>query len=79
MASHNPNFIGTFHIDSNLCGKIIEFFNNSESLQSQGQIASGIDETRKKSIDITINPKDLANPDYIHLKAYFDHLFNCYS
>ena len=79
MTSHNPNFIGTFHIDSNLCSKIIEFFNNNESLQSKGQTVSGLDETRKKSIDITINPKDLIKPDYLYLKAYFDNLFNCYS
>ena len=79
MTNNNPNFIGIFQIDTNLCDKIIEFFNENQSLQSKGEIINGVDETKKKSVDIAVNPKDLSKPDYQHLKIYFEHLFNCYS
>lgn len=79
MTNNNPNFIGIFQIDTNLCDKIIDFFNENQSLQSKGEIINGVDETKKKSVDIAVNPKDLSKPDYQYLKIYFDHLFNCYS
>lgn len=79
MTNNNPNFIGIFQIDTNLCDKIIDFFNKNQSLQSKGEIINGVDETKKKSVDIAVNPKDLSKPDYQYLKIYFDHLFNCYS
>ena len=79
MANINPNFIGTFQIDTNLCDKIVDFFNENKSLQSKGETVNGVDEAKKKSIDIGINPKNLSKPEYQNLKIYFDHLFNCYS
>jgi prolyl 4-hydroxylase len=79
MTNINPNFIGTFQIDTSLCDKIIDFFNENESLQSKGETVNGVDEAKKKSIDIGVNPKDLSKPEYQNLKIYFDHLFNCYS
>jgi prolyl 4-hydroxylase len=79
MNNNNPNFIGTFQIDSNLCDKIIDFFNENKSLQSKGEIINEVDETKKKSVDIAVYPKDLSKPGYQNLKIYFDHLFNCYS
>ena len=78
MTNNNPNFIGTFQIDISLCDKIINFFNENQSLQSKGEVINGVDETKKKSVDIAVNPKDLSKPDYQNLKIYFDHLFNCY-
>lgn len=79
MTNNNPNFIGIFQIDTSLCDKIIDFFNENKSLQSKGEVINGVDETKKKSVDIAVNPKDLSKPDYQYLKIYFDHLFNCYS
>lgn len=79
MTNNNPNFIGIFQIDTSLCDKIIDFFNKNQSLQSKGEVINGVDETKKKSVDIAVNPKDLSKPDYQYLKIYFDHLFNCYS
>lgn len=79
MTNINPNFIGTFQIDTNLCDKIVDFFNENKSLQSKGETVNGVDEAKKKSIDIGINPKNLSKPEYQNLKIYFDHLFNCYS
>jgi len=79
MLNKNPDFIGTFKIDTNICDKIISFFNENSSLHSKGEIVSGVDESKKKSTDLIINPKDLIKPNYINLKIYFDHLFNCYS
>jgi prolyl 4-hydroxylase len=79
MTRNNPNFIGTFKIDPNLCDKIIEFFNDNSNLHLKGETIDGIDEIKKKSIDLAVNPKDLCKPDHICLKDYFDHLFYCYS
>ena len=78
MTNNNPNFIGSFQIETNLCDKIIDFFNKNKGLQSKGEVINGVDETKKKSVDIAVNPKDLSKPDYQNLKIYFDHLFNCY-
>ena len=79
MTNNNPNFIGIFQVDTSLCDKIIDFFNKNQSLQSKGEVIYGVDETKKKSVDIAVNPKDLSKPDYQYLKIYFDHLFSCYS
>ena len=79
MKNNNPNFIGTFQIDSNLCDKIIDFFNENKNLHSKGEIINEVDETKKKSVDIAVYPKDFSKPGYQNLKIYFDHLFNCYS
>ena len=78
MTNNNPNFIGIFQVDTSLCDKIIDFFNENQSLQSKGEVINGVDETKKKSVDIAVNPKDLSKPDYQNLKIYFDYLFNCY-
>jgi prolyl 4-hydroxylase len=79
MTNNNPNFIGSFQIETNLCDKIIDFFNKNKGLQSKGEVINGVDETKKKSVDISVNPKDLYKPDYQNLRIYFDHLFNCYT
>ena len=79
MTNNNPNFIGSFQIETNLCDKIIDFFNKNKGLQSKGEVINGVDETKKKSVDIAVNPKDLYKPDYQNLRIYFDHLFNCYT
>ena len=59
MTNINPNFIGTFQIDTNLCDKIVDFFNENKSLQSKGETVNGVDEAKKKSIDIGINQKSV--------------------
>jgi len=79
MTNNNPNFIGSFQIETNLCDKIIDFFIKNKGLQSKGEVINGVDETKKKSVDIAVNPKDLYKPDYQNLRIYFDHLFNCYT
>jgi prolyl 4-hydroxylase len=73
------NFIGCWNIDNNdLCEKIINFFEKNKSLQKKGTTVSGINEKVKKSIDISIDPKNLNNPEFDDIKNYFNELFKCY-
>ena len=73
------NFIGCWNIDNNdLCEKIINFFENNKSLQKKGTTVSGINEKAKKSIDISIDPKNLNNHEFDDIKNYFNELFKCY-
>jgi len=73
------NFIGSWNIDNNdLCGKIIEFFENNKNLQKKGTTVSGVNEKVKKSIDISVDPKKLNNPEFRDVKDYFSKLFECY-
>ena len=48
--------------------KIINFFENNKSLQKKGTTVSGINEKVKKSIDISIDPKNLNNPEFDDIK-----------
>ena len=58
------NFIGSWNIDNNdLCKRIIEFFENNKNLQKKGTTVSGVNEKVKKSIDLSIDPKKLNNPE----------------
>ena len=73
------NFIGCWNIDSNdLCKRIIDFFDKNKNFQKKGITVSGIDENVKKSIDITLDPKDLKSPEFVDIKNYFSKLFECY-
>ena len=73
------NFIGSWNIDNNdLCKRIIEFFENNKNLQKKGTTVSGVNEKVKKSIDLSIDPKKLNNPEFVDVKDYFSKLFECY-
>ena len=74
----NPNFIGEWFFDKSLCEKIIIFFNENNVLQQPGISGESIDLNKKKSTDLTINPKDLENPKFECLKNYFNELNKCY-
>jgi prolyl 4-hydroxylase len=79
MSNNSPNFIGTYMIDQSICDDIKLFFDENESLHQKGEVISGVDESKKKSIDLGINPKDLKDNNFKHIKTYFDHLYNCYA
>ena len=78
IQSLNPNFIGSWQIDSSLCDDIVTYFENNKLKQTQGGTSEGIDLNIKDRQDIAINPKDLKDPKNKILRRYFQNLFDCY-
>jgi len=74
----NPNFIGSWQIDSSLCDDIVTYFENNKLKQTQGGTSEGIDLNIKDRQDIAINPKDLKDAENKILRRYFQNLFDCY-
>ncbi len=74
----NPNFIGSWQIDSSLCDDIVTYFENNKLKQTQGGTSEGIDLNIKDRQDIAINPKDVKDPKNKILRRYFQNLFDCY-
>ena len=73
------NFIGCWNINNDeLCKKIIDFFEKRKDLQIVGEIGYGKDENVKKSIDISIHPRDLGQKGFEDIKLYFQFLQECY-
>ena len=78
IQSLNPNFIGSWLIDSSLCDDIITYYENNRIKQIQGGTSEGIDLNIKDRLDIAINPRDLKDPENKILRRYFENLFECY-
>jgi len=77
--SKNVNFVGSWNIDDNeLCTKIIDLFENRKDLQRRGITGYGKDEKAKKSIDISLDPKNLKEEEFVDIKSYIDKLYKCY-
>ena len=75
----SPNFIGCWYIDDeNISKGIIKFFENNQSLQTKGSTAKGVEESRKRSTDITISPNKLSDPKYKVFQDYFSELQKCF-
>ena len=73
------NFIGCWNINNdNLCKKIIDFFEKRKDLQKIGEIGYRKDEKAKKSIDISVKPRDLTQKGFEDIKLYFEFLQECY-
>ena len=74
-----PHFIGSWDIrNDNLCKQIINFFEENKTLHGKGAIGSGIDQTKKKTTDIGINPDDLKNSKFKCFNNYMDELHKCF-
>ncbi len=79
LACVKPSFIGGWRLDKpELCQDIIDFFEHNPSLHKPGRSTYGVKLASKNSVDLTINPKDLANPSHAVLAAYFKELHACY-
>jgi prolyl 4-hydroxylase len=77
--SDDTHFIGCWNLENdNLCNKIIEFFKNNKSLQTQGASASGVNTKIKKTIDISIKPNDLKKEKFEIFKQYMSDLHKCF-
>ncbi len=74
-----PHFIGSWTaIDPALCEQLIGFFDEHAEMQTPGYLGQGmIDETVKKSTDISIDPKMLTDPAYAIFNEYFAGLQSC--
>ena len=75
-----PHFIGSWNIrDNNLCKEIINFFEENKKLHLKGSIGvGGIDQTKKKTTDISINPNDLKNDKFKCFNNYINELHKCF-
>ena len=74
-----PHFIGAWTIEpSEICDDLIEFFEKHTAKQKQGEFSSGVDPLLKKSIDITIKPKDFELKGYEVFSSYMEKLLLCY-
>ena len=64
IESINVNFIGCWKIENeNLFQNIIDFFEKNRNLQNSVSIESG---SKRKTVDILIEPKHLKNEKYIN-------------
>ena len=78
--SDRINFIGAWQLYNDiLFEKIIDFFETNKSLHNQGSIDKGVNLSEKKTTDLTIDPLDLRNKNYLIFNDYFKELFNCYT
>ena len=74
------NFIGSWQLSNDiLFEKIIDFFEKNKGLHSQGIIDKGVNLSEKKTTDLTIDPIDLKDKNYLIFNDYFNELFNCYN
>tara|TARA_B100000161_G_scaffold205930_1_gene151057 strand:- start:317 stop:919 length:603 start_codon:yes stop_codon:yes gene_type:complete len=75
----HPHFIGCWNINNDdLCKNIINFFEHNQDLQAKGSTGLGVDESIKKSTDITINPNSLKEKKYDIFNDYFKNLNKCF-
>ena len=80
LDSDKINFIGSWQLSNNiLFEKIIDFFEKNKGLHSQGIIDKGVNLSEKKTTDLTIDPIDLREKNYLIFNDYFNELFNCYN
>ncbi len=75
----NPNFIGSWTIEPiQTCDDLISYFECNIPKQKAGLSVGGLNLETKDSVDITINPREIALPGNESFKTYFDELFECY-
>ena len=80
LDSDKTNFIGSWQLYNDiLFEKIIDFFEKNKSLHNQGSIDKGVNLSEKKTTDLTIDPIDLREKNYLIFNDYFNELFNCYN
>lgn len=76
-----PHFIGSWIINSSsLCGDLIDYFELNTEKQAKGVTSQGRNTSleSKKSIDITLSPKEINLPGNEVFVEYFQSLFDCH-
>ena len=61
-----------------LCDDLVDFFDTHKEKQAKGVTTRGIDPDVKKTVDISIQPKDLELSEYEIFNLYLEKLFLCY-
>ena len=60
-----PTFIGAWVMeDPSCCDEIIDFFNSDAAHKKAGELHDGLKPELKKSVDVSVKPKDLEQPQY---------------
>ncbi|MDC0913651.1 2OG-Fe(II) oxygenase [Paracoccaceae bacterium] len=79
--SNTPNFIGAWMLeDTDMCDEIVKFFEANPIKQNLGAIEWGrVDESKKKTTDITIKPKQLWQEEYKIFNTYISNLLSCFN
>ena len=78
--SNSPNFISSWMLkDKDMCDEIVNFFETNQVDQSVGAIGGGVDESQKKTTDISIKPKLLEQEKYKIFNTYINNLVNCFN
>ena len=78
--TNSPHFIGAWMLEDTLmCDDIVSFFEANPVQQNIGVIGSKIDETKKKTTDISIKPKLLDEEKYKIFKTYISNLVACFN
>ena len=79
IKSQHINFIGAWNIENNnLCDQIIALFEKNKKLHKIGKTLSGLNQTFKKTTDITIAPNDLQNIKFKCINNYIEELHKCF-
>ena len=74
-----PNFIGGRIMEpTDICDDLVNFFDTHKEKQKKGVTLTGVDTNIKKTVDITIRPKDLELSGYEIFNSYIEYLFLCY-
>ena len=77
---NTPNFIGSWILkDTDMCDEIVNFFEANPTDQGAGAIGGGVDESRKKTTDIPIKPKQLEQEKYKIFNTYIKNVVNCFN
>ena len=76
----SPHFIGAWMLDDTvMCDEMVKFFEENPIQQNVGSIGGGVDETKKKTTDISIKPKLLEEEKYKIFKTYISNLIGCFN
>ncbi|NKC12075.1 MAG: 2OG-Fe(II) oxygenase [Gammaproteobacteria bacterium] len=75
-----PHFVGCWQLANPvLCERLIAFFEARENQHKVGTIGDGrVDETIKRSTDLTISPRALELRSHAPFKTYMDALLECF-
>ena len=70
-ANLTPHFIGSWKLEHlELCDEIIKYFEINIDNQKEGRIGGGLNQEFKKSVDITVLPKEINLPKNQILNEY---------
>ncbi len=78
--SEHPNFISAWTMpDATVCDNLITFFEDNDGSQSPGIAGDGnVTDTIKKSMDMTIDPRDLEDERFAPVARYMEVLSACF-